>query len=647
MLALTIREKNGEERQLIFDKEEVTIGRATGSDIVLPRSNISKRHARLVDKHDKVVIVDLRSTNGTYVNGRRITAPELLTYEDKVYIGDFVIRLSRPAEQHPSQRMTAPYSASPTPAADSPRAMRAATQAVEPPGAGEFYDDEPAPPGPPPMEAGEPDEDASTRAIDSSLAAQIDAEPPRPPKAAPAKAAPKAAAAPAQPTPAKAAPPSPPAPEPAPRPAPAAKKAAEPAPAPAPAQATAPRPRAAKPATPPPDEGAATMMSLEKVRRAPPPPPPPEPEPAADEGGAADGWAQWNGMLSALIGRIELDHPDGVDGTEAQDIAEGALSSLIDAGEIAAETDREALVADALAEIVGLGALAELEVDPSVRLVVANGPKAIFVDRGAGLLEPNGRLFATSASYRRALALLVAPTGHRLAAPMDATPGVDELRLPDGSTLRVLEPGAGADPLIVWRRPAIDAPSLADLVADRFLDAAQEKELAAAATSAKSVLLAGPHANVLASAIAASWAAERRIVAVGDGTRVALTHADVARVSPASLVSAADLVALEPDALVFESLDGRSAYVWMEASLTSGRPVVAVSSEATGERALKRLGLVLELHGVPGRGAALVGEAVDLVVTLETGADGSTRVVRIDEVEGQKDGFALKAKPRR
>ena len=131
MLALTIREKNGEERQLIFEKEEVTIGRATGSDIVLPRSNISKRHARLVDKHDKVVIVDLRSTNGTYVNGRRITAPELLTYEDKVYIGDFVIRLSRPAEQHASQRMTAPYTASPTP--EGPRTGRGPTAAVDAP----------------------------------------------------------------------------------------------------------------------------------------------------------------------------------------------------------------------------------------------------------------------------------------------------------------------------------------------------------------------------------------------------------------------------------------------------------------------------------------------------------------------------------
>lgn len=102
MLTVTIREKDGEERRLMFEEEEVTIGRAKGSDIMLPRNNISKRHARLVDKDDKVVLVDLRSTNGTYVNGRRITAPEIITPADKIYIGDFIIRVEAAAVAAPA-----------------------------------------------------------------------------------------------------------------------------------------------------------------------------------------------------------------------------------------------------------------------------------------------------------------------------------------------------------------------------------------------------------------------------------------------------------------------------------------------------------------------------------------------------------------
>ena len=89
MLTVTIRAKDGGENTLQFDQEEVTLGRSEGCEIVLPKSNISKRHARFVDKGDKVILVDLRSTNGTYVNGRRITAPEALSDTDKVYVGDF------------------------------------------------------------------------------------------------------------------------------------------------------------------------------------------------------------------------------------------------------------------------------------------------------------------------------------------------------------------------------------------------------------------------------------------------------------------------------------------------------------------------------------------------------------------------------
>ena len=63
--------------------------------------------------------------------------------------------------------------------------------------------------------------------------------------------------------------------------------------------------------------------------------------------------------------------------------------------------------------------------------------------------------------------------------------------------------------------------------------------------------------------------------------------------------------------------------------------------------ALRRLALSLELHGLASRGAVLVGEAVDLAVTTKTEADGQTHIERVDEVEATKDGYTLKAKPRR
>src|SRR5947209_7026668 len=93
MFAIVVNEKGGEQKRLEFDKPEVTIGRVQGNDIILPKGNVSKRHSRIVLKDGKFIIVDLKSTNGTYVNGRKITSPLVVKGTDKIYIGDFILSI--------------------------------------------------------------------------------------------------------------------------------------------------------------------------------------------------------------------------------------------------------------------------------------------------------------------------------------------------------------------------------------------------------------------------------------------------------------------------------------------------------------------------------------------------------------------------
>jgi pilus assembly protein CpaF len=88
---VVIHEKGGQPRRQDFDKNEVTIGRVQGNDIVLPKQNVSKKHSRIVVKDGKFIIVDLKSTNGTYVNGRKIASPMVIKETDKIYIGDFIL----------------------------------------------------------------------------------------------------------------------------------------------------------------------------------------------------------------------------------------------------------------------------------------------------------------------------------------------------------------------------------------------------------------------------------------------------------------------------------------------------------------------------------------------------------------------------
>jgi pilus assembly protein CpaF len=91
MFAITIRERSGQVYTFHFDKPEVLIGRIKGNDVILPKQNISKRHAMVRMHGQNFVVEDLGSTNGTYVNGHRISTAVEISTDDKVYLGDFVV----------------------------------------------------------------------------------------------------------------------------------------------------------------------------------------------------------------------------------------------------------------------------------------------------------------------------------------------------------------------------------------------------------------------------------------------------------------------------------------------------------------------------------------------------------------------------
>lgn len=69
-----------------LDKSVVTIGRTPESDITLEAREVSRRHARVERRGMQYVLVDEGSKNRTYVNGRPITEPHVLTDGDEVGI---------------------------------------------------------------------------------------------------------------------------------------------------------------------------------------------------------------------------------------------------------------------------------------------------------------------------------------------------------------------------------------------------------------------------------------------------------------------------------------------------------------------------------------------------------------------------------
>jgi hypothetical protein len=73
----------------------VVIGRSPGADIVLGDDFVSGRHLRVAPAGDSIVAEDLGSTNGTLLNGKRLTHATTLAPGDAIDIGAVRLEVQR------------------------------------------------------------------------------------------------------------------------------------------------------------------------------------------------------------------------------------------------------------------------------------------------------------------------------------------------------------------------------------------------------------------------------------------------------------------------------------------------------------------------------------------------------------------------
>jgi pSer/pThr/pTyr-binding forkhead associated (FHA) protein len=92
MSGITLRVLDGADRGRIFSElvPPVTIGREEGNTIQLNDERVSRYHIKIQEDHEKLVLTDLESTNGTKVNGEDIQL-RILRFGDMITIGRSVL----------------------------------------------------------------------------------------------------------------------------------------------------------------------------------------------------------------------------------------------------------------------------------------------------------------------------------------------------------------------------------------------------------------------------------------------------------------------------------------------------------------------------------------------------------------------------
>jgi FHA domain len=108
---------------------ELTIGREGNAGLILDDRGVSRLHARFTDENGAIVLEDLGSSNGTFVNGEQISGPVELAAGDEVQVGGTVLEVqgidaatalmapgADATEQHPGPAPRPPVPSQPRPA---------------------------------------------------------------------------------------------------------------------------------------------------------------------------------------------------------------------------------------------------------------------------------------------------------------------------------------------------------------------------------------------------------------------------------------------------------------------------------------------------------------------------------------------------
>jgi serine phosphatase RsbU (regulator of sigma subunit) len=102
-LELQIQSPDAPLRRVRLTSDAYSLGRAHGNDLCYPDdASLSRRHLRIERRGDRFTVNDLKSKNGTLLNGARVTSPRELVAGDRLTVGQLLISIVDPDQPPPA-----------------------------------------------------------------------------------------------------------------------------------------------------------------------------------------------------------------------------------------------------------------------------------------------------------------------------------------------------------------------------------------------------------------------------------------------------------------------------------------------------------------------------------------------------------------
>jgi predicted RecA/RadA family phage recombinase len=122
-IILTVQQGSQRGQRFSVAKDSIIIGRVAGCDVVISDPEVSRRHASITWERGQPILRDLGSTNGTFVNGVRLTGSQALSDGDTIGLGKVQLSFQCPAlaEARPTVARPSPppaYAPPPAPPAE-------------------------------------------------------------------------------------------------------------------------------------------------------------------------------------------------------------------------------------------------------------------------------------------------------------------------------------------------------------------------------------------------------------------------------------------------------------------------------------------------------------------------------------------------